>query len=398
MVKEKIPLPFEECIVPIYYHWFAVVLRDAFKDPVHDGGILKDYISKIPPDALNIAVERFMVIKNKQQSENEYKCSSLVQNTLNHFIIDKEIHLKAACLSQYPVYKTGRTDFSVRCLNHHFPTARILDSDYKPYNLENAIKETVCYHVNANEGNKTFSWSFGLPCTSQEMVLFLHLPANRTVLTIEVARVEIGTTVEFRNFLTILYAAIHWRVNNMETTDTPSACEPIKGLILRDNFPDHPSTRVFYNKEKETVYKIFENGGTKFTNVDLMSKLGYFDNLTLENIGKSHQLLSYKFLKGTTVPVTKRHIDEAKKVIEHVHSLGYVHADVRIGNIVFSPLSQSSTAYLIDFDFAAKVGGFYHELYNESLSERHPDAKRGHMKQCDHDLHSLQKIAECYGI
>ena len=70
--------------------------------------------------------------------------------------------------------------------------------------------------------------------------------------------------------------------------------------MLRDNFPSHPSQRVFYDKSKQVVYKIFKDQDTKLHNYELMKKLGYFNKkLNLRSIGKQHHLLSYQIFLGS---------------------------------------------------------------------------------------------------
>ncbi len=184
----------------------------------------------------------------------------------------------------------------------------------------------ICYFVNANEDK--FTWAYGLPCTSTHMLLQLYMSANQKTPVISLAKVEIGDTAEFRQFLKILYGAVHWRIENPGPhSQQPLACEPIRGLELRDIFKSHPSNRVFFSSEKKTVYKIYKVGDHKKPNYDLMRQLGYFKNLELQRIGKTYQLLSYTVLQGNMEPYNIEQIQAAKSKIARLHKENLVHAD-----------------------------------------------------------------------
>lgn len=387
--------PFGQCkYVPVYYHWFAVILQEYIENQADDDCILQQYISKINKDQLATVVEKVMAIKEHQPTVNEYACSSLMQDALSGFFFDSEERKNAACLGQYPVYGTRRTDWSVYTLHDFLPFWAILHSDYKPSNFLNATKETICYFISANQEKTTFSWCFGLPCTSKEMAFQLYMSANRQVLVIEVARVDIANTDAFKRFLSLVYAAVHWRINNLEiASNGPLACEPIKGVVLRDNFANFESDRVFYVQSEKKVYKIYKDQDAKKPNYLLMQKLGYFEDLELKKISKTHWLLSYKVLQGKIEPWTWKQIEAAKNCIKRIHEFNVVHADVRIGNIVFSGIDK---AFLIDFDFAGPPDTEYHENYNVKVEERHSGAKPGSKKAYSHDLYSLQYIAQSY--
>ena len=375
--------------VPVYYHWFAVVLHDALSS----NEVPSDFSS--PPESrVKILLEKLTSIKKMQRNENEYSCSSVLALAMQQFFFADEHCEKAACLAQYPVLGTRRPDFSIHTLREYFPFEDILFSDYKISDLEHAISETISYFVNANERKSHFEWAFGLPCTSTHMIFQLYMSANRKVLVINLAEVEIDLSPTFEFFLKILYGAVHWRINNpVRYSKRPLACEPIFGVELRDNFELHPSDRVFYNKK--TVYKIY-TGDHRKPNSDLMVQLGYFNDVSLLSIGKTHQLLSYTALLGELEPTNLEQIEAVKSIIEELHKQKLVHADIRIGNIIFSP--SNNKAFLIDFDFTGAVGSLYHENYNRELDERHPDIKsrKTDKKLFIHDKYALNYIASKY--
>jgi hypothetical protein len=75
-------------------------------------------------------------------------------------------------------------DISIYTLQNYYPLGEILHSDFKPYSIDDAIKETLIYFINSNEDKKTFSWTFGLPCSSNKMAfkLYTYLPTGKCSL------------------------------------------------------------------------------------------------------------------------------------------------------------------------------------------------------------------------
>ena len=56
----------------------------------------------------------------------------------------------------------------------------------------------------------------------------------------------------------------------------------------------------------------------------------------LQCIGKTHQLVIHALLGGF-IPTNMEQIQAAKSIIEKLHEQNLVHADIRIGNIIFCP-------------------------------------------------------------
>lgn len=133
-----------------------------------------------------------------------------------------------ACLGQYPVYETRRSDGSVYMYDVNFtPDRDILHYDYKKYDLPVAIRESLFYVISAHQSFKDYSWSFGLPCTSEQMVFMMYLSGNSKVYTIELARVKIDDQDALKQFLRIVYDAVHRRIKRYTPPQTnPFACMP----------------------------------------------------------------------------------------------------------------------------------------------------------------------------
>ena len=85
MAKKKEPLNFE-VEVPVYYHWFGIILYDKFNEPEGDEHcILREYISRVSDEKLNIVIARLIAIQEHQRTENEHTCSALLQQALDRF-------------------------------------------------------------------------------------------------------------------------------------------------------------------------------------------------------------------------------------------------------------------------------------------------------------------------
>ncbi len=72
-----------------------------------------------------------------------------------------------------------------------------------------------------------------------------------------------------------------------------------------------------------------------------------------------------------------------------MQELGYVHADIRLNNIVFTLEGRS---HLIDFDLAIPVGQHKYPKGYAFLRERHRDAKEGNIVKKEHDIYSMRKV------
>ena len=85
------------------------------------------------------------------------------------------------------------------------------------------------------------------------------------------------------------------------------------------------------------------------------------------------------------------------ETLKLLHSLGYVHSDVRKNNILFDDAKDE--AYLIDFDLCDKEDVNYPEVYNHaSISERHKDASADKPRKKIHDVFSILKILQEAGF
>lgn len=142
------------------------------------------------------------------------------------------------------------------------------------------------------------------------------------------------------------------------------------------------------------AYKFFdrEDQNKKLSNYELMSSLGYFQELSLVDVGKTYTLLSYNIIEGRLLPTRWEEIESALEIIAKLHSETLVHGDIREGNIIFN----GKSSYLIDFDFTARCGTLYPSGYNSKIKGRHETASAGHPREFIHDYFSLICIANEY--
>ena len=384
--------------VPPYHNWFAVLLCDLFKSD----DLLMEYKLcgmdiVVPKDRLEHTVDQFIANCAQQQKDSlEYTPSALLTRSIDRFIFSDEDYMRGACLAQYTVFGTQRTDWSLSRFLNWLPTRpELLHSDYKPKEMafKQADIQTQLYSINSVQGQDRFPWFFGLPCCPSVIKLQIHFTANRSLLYIDIAQVTVENTTLFRKFLGLLYGAVHWLLNNEQNSSLPPGCSPLQSLTLRDNFKGHSSQRVFL--QDGLVYKFYENDDAKIPNLNLMKELDYFDELQCQPIGNSYTLLSYKALPGSLEPSNENQIYTIAKILDKIHTLDLVHADIRIGNLIFG---DGDTAYIIDFDFTGQVDEHYHERYNSIsvVQERHVDAVAGKAKQYHHDWFSLGFITEMF--
>lgn len=99
-------------------------------------------------------------------------------------------------------------------------------------------------------------------------------------------------------------------------------------------------------------------------------------------------VLRYAYCKGTHAPRNIRQFCILAEKLANLHREGFVHADIRVANLVFS--DDGLDAHVIDSDMAVRLDE--HACYPPSyavLEERHPHARAHRPKQKVHDVYSL---------
>ena len=381
-------------IVPVYYHHIAVLIQDKFKeDEAVSDCILEEFMKGVDKTLLGETKRLLSQLQAIHQRSNEYMCTSLLQRALDRFFFPDDLRSKAALFGQYPVFDTRRSDGSIYTLEEN--SRDILHYVFKPNKFQEAFDESICYFISAHQNTHKYALTFGLPCTSTDMRFMLYMSGNSRAYCIELDRVQISNMDKLDRFLCIVYASVHYLIKNpVALRESPFACEPIKGVELRDNFEGYDSNRVFL--KDGVVYKIYEEGNAKNHNEELLKELNYFQDVKLQPIGRNHFLLSYVMLVGNTKPQFTKDIISALERIEYLHGKKLVHGDIREGNILFS----HGTAFLIDFDFTGAENTTYSEFYNgkDKIDERHSGACANQPKKYVHDYHALRNIAERHNV
>jgi serine/threonine protein kinase len=102
--------------------------------------------------------------------------------------------------------------------------------------------------------------------------------------------------------------------------------------------------------------------------------------------------ISYSYVDGSHKPVTLEQFIGVVKILDFLHTHGFVHGDVRLSNIIFH--GQSST--LIDFDLCKEENQEYPSDYKFYEDERHEKARAGGLMKKMHDRYALALIIQKY--
>lgn len=119
--KDERPLPNVKN-VPAYYNWFALLLSDKFEEDLDLNFKLGDLNIIIPEHRLDYIMQRLEYIRCSQSESNEYLIMSWFSRDFDRFLFSDEEVMKGACLGQYPVLGSRRTDVSVLGFKDGKPT------------------------------------------------------------------------------------------------------------------------------------------------------------------------------------------------------------------------------------------------------------------------------------
>ena len=157
---------------------------------------------------------------------------------------------------------------------------------------------------------------------------------------------------------------------------------------------DWPSN-VFLTTKK--VFKVYRNGTKRKPNIQLFQSISGVEAelITVGNPQPTCQILQYPFQQGSHTASSVQQAQTIARQLENLHRLGFVHGDIRGGNLIFGDKSV-----IIDFDFASPRGSAYPNGYTtEGLgdAERHPAAKNlDAIMDPSHDIFSLHSILKQY--
>ncbi len=149
-------------------------------------------------------------------------------------------------------------------------------------------------------------------------------------------------------------------------------------------------------KYNNMLYKLFDSQDIcqRRDNMDLLLALDLVHEIEYLSLDNCFCLLSRPFIEGSHHPSNLSDFIGAVTCLKQVHELGYIHADIRLNNIVFTLEGRS---HLIDFDLAVPVGQHKYPKGYAFLRERHRDTKEGNIVKKEHDIYSMRKvITDCF--
>ena len=402
-------------LCPIYYHHFALAVYNLYLQAS------ESVVSKDENITLEIENSKYEISRSKLKScieaiesadrlgeldtngvftgamcSQELSFSCLMARAFDRFLFDDTS--VGACLHQGPIRVSQGSpeacDMYVVSFSNYAPMASVLVSDIKNSDFNQAVIETTLYaHACMVSGSFSDPYSspvvLGLALTRSEALLNLVVMGNRKLWRIKIA----DTHPSDPALLCTLYAAVHHLILN------PIIESPLEDpLPFKNNEFEHFKTindRVFvhnnYRNDQKVVKKIFDTQDDEFLspNADLMIKCG-INEATVESmsIDERFVLLSYPHIAGDHSPYRLQQFTGVMKMLQTLHTAGYVHGDVRMKNIVFT----KDSSWLIDFDLAKKEGNFYPLRYNFFAEMRHPNAKRLLMMRKIHDRYALYLV------
>ena len=159
---------------------------------------------------------------------------------------------------------------------------------------------------------------------------------------------------------------------------------------------------VLINRKVVKVYDYFNRRMNYRRNVNYKEikdalKDRYLPNAELDDKLKNKDIwiLTYDYVEGHHSPKNINQLEKVVRDLKTLHENDIVHGDVRFANIVFG--KDGGSAYLIDYDFAAKINENprYPKGYvgrEGGIEERHKDASSLEYMHMKHDTYSMGQI------
>ncbi len=328
----------------------------------------------------------------------EITYSSIFARTLDRFLFSDEDCVQGAALHQFPsrirspvdARTIEKMDMAVVSMPAFTP---LLCSDLKKENRQVSENETTLYAVNCARvqlGDPTWPLILGISGTPEAIALHCFVPVDGSMWRTKIFQ----CTPDSVPFLCTLFCAVKQLIKKRIVSPQPiEVYQPLKDKVFEVVDPSKP--RVL--KSKNMLYKLYdsEDKSKRRHNNDLLSKLsndGCLPRHDLQPLSNDERfsILSRPFIEGSHIPNHLSDFVGAVTCLKKVHDLGYIHADVRLSNIIFA----DGTSHLIDFDLAvlAAAQQTYPCGYRSMFNERHRFAKDGCLVKKEHDIYSMQKI------
>jgi hypothetical protein len=397
---------------PLYTHWLAMQMYKEF-DHLSTSHTMENGFEFTPnASSLERVVKNFMLLEQFSSSSvregrgvmcnSELKCAEIAHTgffalELHKFLFGNETATTGACYHQYPVAKVSQSiltaDFYVCGLHEDkLPGNPIVLGDMKSENLVSASKETAAYCVKAIEGKRTITVILGLAMTRNRAKLFVNLAGNCKMFQTEVCEVRSVDIPCTKAFFTVLYGAVHSLIKQPVEYENP--CFYFVPFADRD--VEQIGRRVFLDKDKQTVYKLYDNELSEDPSASnqALKQLGgdYLHNVSITQLNKRVHCLQYDYISATMPQLCQ--FAFIMKDLNRLHLKGYVHGDIRKENLLFS----DNYAWMIDFDLTQLEDTLYPSNYNSSIEERHRDARVSRPMKKSHDLYALSIIIEHFFV
>lgn len=414
--------------VPLYHHWLALKMYDIYHDAqraLSSGGdgdiklsIDSNLVYAIKRSRLEAAVEAIgdaciLAETTQPQScramigDDEQAMTSLKARALDRLVFSDSEVQEGAFLHQAPSRKRKRPHctsevsdialmkfFSFRAHNRGA-------WDDKRINLPYAMRETSLYTMNSiaiNNDGEEWPITFGIPSTCSEACVILYMPIHRKLLSLPIAKAAPND----RALLCVVYVLAHYILAHEPEVFFPDDEQSSFPIPFKDNcgdfsFVNAENMNLFRNKRTGQIHKLIDRDNFPIPD-EVMRTINGCDNpnaldglppLHCRSLSKDQRYFEivYKFIDGDHEPNCLKQFVGVVNTLDSLHAQGFVHGDIRVGNIVFH---DSST--LIDFDLCRRENDTYHRDYRFYEDERHKHAKKGNKMKKMHDRYALSLI------
>lgn len=365
-----------------------VVTRDELQYTIHD----LDYV--VSYKSLDLIVKQFRgVTALRMESEHhaEGKMTAKLSVFLGDYLIPSKKKTEVLCMHQYPFYGHGeKADVHIAAINDRYDIVRsILIGDMKPHGMKESWVESMAYGSRvlkiAEEWDVQLLLSY--TCNGLKLQIIQSLDAKMAVWNVCEAQVWADNLY---NFFFTLYLAVNYLLDRKISQGTAGFFPLPDIYITSDNILSHQDVKFFrVFQYGGHVYKLFDTTLLN-PNQDLMNAMSTFQDLSVHDMDATgrFQYMKYKFLNGCHQPKSIKQFAIIASLLTKIHNDGYVHSDIRAGNLIFG--QDVDSAWIIDYDLAEKEGVPYPDTYIfEGIDERHPNAQKNQPRSKDHDIHSL---------
>ena len=203
-------------------------------------------------------------------------------------------------------------------------------------------------------------------------------------LEIKICEVPV-MSLELRQLLITLYGCVHSLIAQPLNDSDSLAGKCCDGQHSLLNYYKSPT--VIYCKRRDMVMKFYDKDFENSPKEELLKAVD-LPQASLHSLNDRITILECIFIHGTHYPWNIRQVITLIRKLYNLHSLGFVHGDIRYANVIF----MEDNAYILDLDMAALENEPYSDTYNPNLKERHHDACENQPMKKSHDRYSLHFI------